>query len=187
MKYFTSDTHFCHTSIAEVRGFASIAEHDAAILDGINSAVEPDDQLYILGDFALDFPGRYRPKIRCKTVFFVIGNHDRPLKTQQAFGEAPHMRFTKFGTCPVVLSHYPQCYWSGSHHGHAHFYGHCHASREDTLDSLFPGRRSIDVGVDNAFRLLGSYVPFPEDLLIAHFDARPGHDQPSFYDSQREG
>ena len=39
-----------------------------------------DDELYVLGDFCISGPkvaATYRQKIRCKKVYFVLGNHDR--------------------------------------------------------------------------------------------------------------
>ncbi len=52
-----------------------------------------------------------------------------------------------------------------SHHGAIHLYGHSHSSAEEGLDKKFPGRRSMDVGIDNAYRLLGEYRPFSWDEI----------------------
>jgi hypothetical protein len=56
-----------------------------------------------------------------------------------------------------------------------------HRQREATLDVAFPGRRSMDVGVDNAKHLLGEYRPFSEDEVLEILLKRPGHDILSFY------
>lgn len=194
MKYFTADTHFGHKNYAHLRDrhiFETLEEHDERLIKNINEFVRPEDELFILGDFAFEKPGRYRPRLNCKTVYFVLGNHDRKEKSKHTFGEIPHMRFTKLTGAtgeqlPVVLSHYPQIYWSGSHNGHAHLYGHCHGTREITLDTLFPKRRSMDVGVDSALDQFGRYVPFSEHWLFDRLIAKPGHDDPSYYDGDDE-
>ena len=50
--------------------------------------------------------------------------------------------------------------------------------REATLDAAFPGRRSIDVGVDNAKKLHGDYMPFDEEWLHEWlFASRGSHEQ----------
>ena len=57
--------------------------------------------------------------------------------------------------------------------------------REETLDTLFPGRRSIDVGVDTAMRLFGEFRPFSDVWLIKNIYSRPGHDSVEWYQAQR--
>lgn len=108
--YVTSDTHFGHgnimkycsrtefmtredkekfLSIKDVQDPAyrnlkmsseSIKKMDDAILNNINEAVGPDDQLWILGDFAFSRKSHelydYRERINCKDVRLVWGNHD---------------------------------------------------------------------------------------------------------------
>jgi calcineurin-like phosphoesterase family protein len=37
--WFTSDTHFCHAKVAELRGFATRDEHDEAIIANWNQIV----------------------------------------------------------------------------------------------------------------------------------------------------
>jgi predicted phosphohydrolase len=51
--YFTSDTHFGDARRIRVdkRPFASIAEHDAALIARWNEVVGPQDEIYHLGDF----------------------------------------------------------------------------------------------------------------------------------------
>src|SRR5580700_7699167 len=100
--WFTADTHFGHGNIikycerpflskeelAEVRrdprgklrlSEETVARHDTALLDAINSRVAEDDILWILGDFCwgkLDEAKAYRDRIRCRHVHLVWGNHD---------------------------------------------------------------------------------------------------------------
>lgn len=186
MKFFTADLHFDHEGVLEMSGrpFSSIYEHDLRMVDNINSRVDEGDSLYVLGDVAWHGIDNYLGQIICKNVHLIWGNHDKG-----SFGK-------KFKTAQDVLevtvsdgsaseyawlSHYPHAYWPRSHRGSFHFYGHTHFMREGTLNALFPGRRSIDVGVDSAAKWLGDYVPFSERELFAILANRPGHDLIRFY------
>ena len=53
--YVTSDTHFGHDKdfIYGPRGFASEEAASCGIVENINSLVDKDDELYILGDIVL--------------------------------------------------------------------------------------------------------------------------------------
>jgi calcineurin-like phosphoesterase family protein len=64
--------------------------------------------------------------------------------------------------------------WDGSHRGNVQLYGHSHANAEAKLDQMMPDRRSMDVGVDNAFRLLGEYRPFSLEEISQIMDDRNG-------------
>jgi calcineurin-like phosphoesterase family protein len=162
--------------------FSCLKEHDDIVMDQLNSTVGRNDRLYILGDFCFSNPARYRQKIRCKHIEFIIGNHDKPGLTEKSFGRVWHIRCTKFSNGEkVVLCHYPMAYWPASHYNAYHLYGHMHGRREYDLTNYFPSRRSMDVGVDEAYRLLGAYRPFSEDEILTHLYPRAGHDPVSFY------
>lgn len=203
MIYFTSDTHFGHWALItgrknEERTFPVLGprakwwstadEMDAAILDAINSIVQKGDTLYHLGDWGLGVEaGKYRLKIMCKDVRLIWGNHDSP-RLGAHFTYKWDVRMVKIGCLgtQVWLSHYPHAIWPASHHGSLHLYGHCHSQREETLDSVWPDRRSMDVGVDNAMRLLGSPRPFSEVEVMDRLLPRQGHDLKGFYDRFKE-
>lgn len=53
-------------------------------------------------------------------------------------------------------------------------YGHAHGAAEDWLDSQMPGRLSMDVGVDNAFKIFGEYRPISSDEIGELFSSRNG-------------
>jgi len=54
---------------------------------------------------------------------------------------------------PIILSHFPYATWNRSHYGSLHFHGHSHGNLPHIKNRL-------DVGVDNAYKLLGEYRPF---------------------------
>ena len=76
--FYTSDLHIGHGRVADIRGFTSTRDHDAAIREAWCAEVTARDTVYILGDvavsgfpYALGFlkalPGRKH---------LVAGNHD---------------------------------------------------------------------------------------------------------------
>ena len=103
MKFFTADTHFGHEKLAKVRGFANSNDHDEHLLDYINALVKRNDQLYILGDFSLPKPQKYRMRILCRHITFIKGNHDRHQASVDTFGNFSQIYTTKVGGQHAVL------------------------------------------------------------------------------------
>jgi calcineurin-like phosphoesterase family protein len=178
--WITADTHFGSPEILNVASrsqFSTIEEHDDHLLSYINNLVHRNDRLIVAGDFGKE---QYRHRITCKDVVLIRGNHDK--KNPKLFTRVLDGLSVR---CPdgfkIWVSHYPHAYWDGSHNGHGHVYGHVHSLREQTLDNRFPERRSIDIGVDNAKRLLGEYRPFSLEEIHERLIRRIGHDQLSFY------
>jgi calcineurin-like phosphoesterase family protein len=184
--YFTADPHFDHDGVIGMsdRPFASIEDHNDHLLHYINLTVDPRDRLFVLGDFAWRGAESFLRAIRCKNIHLIYGNHDKASNARQ-FKSVELGTEVKIGPKgaqhKVWLSHYPHAYWPASHYGAYHLYGHVHADREETLDAIWPDRRSMDVGVDNARLLLGNYRPFSEDEIIAAFAEQAGHDPVEFY------
>lgn len=183
MIVFTSDLHFGHETLFEgtrkgrmPAGVETIDDHDEYLLDCINRVVLRDYRLYILGDFAWKNPGKYRQRIRCKHITFIRGNHDKTQKTINVFGHIHDYKMVKLSTGDrAFLCHYPMYQWDRSHHGTYHFYGHAHGSVERDLDHKMPDRRSLDVGVDNRYNLLGSFGVFTEGEILSVLTGREGH------------
>ena len=54
--YFAGDLHLSHKNICNFRkGYSSVEEHDAIIMDNILSTVNKRDKLYLMGDIAFSF------------------------------------------------------------------------------------------------------------------------------------
>ena len=182
--YLTADMHLgCEKLVKNSRPmYDSCEEHDERLIRAVNGTVGRDDRLVIIGDFCKEKPGRYRPKIRCKNIFFVLGNHDKEIKIRRVFGGNVRWNYmAKLGPNQserVWCCHYPTMFWDRSHYGVYHAYGHIHNCpvRQGQMDSAFPGRRSMDVGVDSAFTCLGEHRPFSEDEFLHILRNRPGHD-----------
>lgn len=182
MLWLTSDPHYgCQKLVERSRTqFASIEEHDATLMELTNKYVQPNDTLVIVGDFCKEKPGRYRPLIQCKNIFYVLGNHDQEGKIRAVFGgNVGTQKMMKLTNGERVLcAHHPQCFWDRSHYGVYHAYGHLHwnLKRETMMNIGLPGRRSHDVGVDMAYALFGEYRPISEVEFLNLLADRQGHD-----------
>ena len=140
--FFTSDTHFCHqpSFLWEPRGFANVEEMNEAIVERWNSVVKPDDEVYHLGDFALNDIDAAIPYINRLngTIRWIIGNHDTEKKIGKIIEECPAVweigwayQFKYNKKYSIYMSHYPTLtanFDSGKHfsqnvinlHGHVH-------------------------------------------------------------------
>ncbi|TCA07756.1 hypothetical protein E0H68_29225 [Rhizobium leguminosarum bv. viciae] len=154
-KFYTSDTHFCHTNILTMqpRPFETIEQHDEHLIARWNAVVGENDVVYHLGDVAmgLNNAGRIRwifSRLRGRK-FLVWGNHDilrdgelHPTIAGLGWAARPEaLMFVKDEGQHIVLSHYAQRCWQGRSKGAWHFYGHAHGR-------LPSEGRSRDVGVD---------------------------------------
>lgn len=171
-KWLASDLHLGHANIAGpntsqwrtgFRNFSSVEEMDHTIIDTLNRYVMPDDELFLIGDFA--FGGHtkipdYRRRIACQNIHIVRGNHDDHInKYADYFSSIQDLReetivVPNVGKIPVIMCHYAFRVWKGSHKGWPHAYGHSHGSLEHT-----PYGRSEDVGIDVNYRKYGEYCP----------------------------
>lgn len=150
------------------------------LISNINRVVGEDDTLYHLGDFAFAHKDvyyrkcrEYRDRIKCRNIVLIWGNHDHRT-IRDLFNETYDLYETQVNNQRIVLCHYAMATWNKSHRGNWHLYGHSHADAEPWLNQHCPGRRSVDVGVDNAYKLLGEFRPFSFDELVAFFQNKHG-------------
>lgn len=82
--FLTSDLHLCHDRefLFKPRGFDSIADHDITICANWNTVVQPEDDVYILGDLMLNDNRRALNMLKCLNgrKHIVLGNHDTPTR-----------------------------------------------------------------------------------------------------------
>lgn len=143
--FFTADTHFGHAGILAAcrRPFATVAEHDALLVEAWNATVRPGDTVYHLGDFALG------PAEAAERVFrrlhgrkcLVVGNHDRKARRLPWAEVHDGIREISVEGRHVVLCHYPMRSWPRAFRGSLHLFGHVHGTLPGTT-------QSCDVGVD---------------------------------------
>jgi calcineurin-like phosphoesterase family protein len=127
----------------------TVRRHDEALLEAINSRVEPDDHLWVVGDFCwggVAEARRYRDRIRCEHVFLAWGNHDRG-EIAPVFSDTIEQGMIRVEGQEIWLNHYPMRSWNKAFHGSWHVYGHVHG-RLQREDAAKPTMLVKDVGVD---------------------------------------
>ncbi|MCJ2039884.1 metallophosphoesterase family protein [Methylobacterium sp. E-025] len=144
--FFTADTHFGHKGVLAMSGrpFASIEEHDEALIAAWNCVVGPRDEVWHLGDFAMGSTPE-----RCAAVFkrlrgrkcLVRGNHDRKRTLDLPWHEQHDILSRKIEGQRIIACHYPMRAWPGAWRGSLQLFGHTHGMLPDTS-------QSCDVGVD---------------------------------------
>lgn len=152
--FFTSDLHVGHANVIRYskRPFKDVDEMDAELVRRWNSVVQPEDHVYVVGDFALCHPRRaleVRRQLR-GTIYLVLGNHDKGVKAETYdFAWVKDYYVYKHPLLDgnkqnIVLFHYAMRVWDKAHHGAWAIYGHSHGSLPDDPNAL-----SLDIGVDN--------------------------------------
>ncbi len=172
MIYFSSDFHFGHKNISGpkesnwdkgYRDFDSVHEMNKTLTQTINKYVKEDDILYFLGDFAfgghINIPS-YRHSLVCQNIHLCRGNHDNHIdKYKNLFTSIQDVIWYLGPPEAIFMSHYSHRVWQGSHKGIIHLWGHSH-------DTLTPHGKSMDVGIDVAYRLFGEYRPFSLEEIV---------------------
>jgi len=116
-----------------------------AIVDGVNSRVAKNDELYVLGD--ISFYGATKVCDILERIngrkHFIIGNHDaKNMKNWSGWVSVSHYKELSDSGQKIILMHYPIESWNKMTHGSIHLHGHRHGVKND-----HPGFRE-DVGVD---------------------------------------
>jgi len=145
------------------------------IINNTNKVVGRNDLLWFLGDFCFSYDKRnyaavarrFRDRINCQHINYIFGNHDKQRRVlADLFNECYDLVSIKIGEESVVLCHYALAVWDKRHFGAINLYGHSHSDAEGWLNEIMPGRRSMDVGIDNAAKILGEYRPFSWDEVL---------------------
>lgn len=159
MIYFTSDNHWGHTNIIRFsnRPFNTVEEMNRFMVESWNRIVQPEDEIYHLGDFSFKISKRSARYILSKLngkKYLIKGNHDRIeyinnfkniglIEWWKDYHELSYEHGGK--TYDFSLNHYPHypikindiiCI-----HGHSH--GNEHRGQNHKSPEV------LDVGVDN--------------------------------------
>ncbi len=184
MIWFSADWHFGHDGIllhqpTRMNAFECVEEMDTRLIDSINSVVQPEDELYFLGDFGWKASkyGHYRQRLNMRKLHVCQGNHDSN-SLRAHVTSMRDMDCRKFAGHKIHLCHYPLLSWRASYHGSIHLYGHSHGMYEKSLDEMFPGRRAMDVGIDAEFHRTGNWLPVSLDAVI---EKLIGEEKPDSY------
>ena len=134
-----------------------------------NEVVDEDDDVYHMGDVSLTNAENTKSILYRLNgnIHLIKGNHEKSVLSKsynrdrfvwvKDYFELKVDNPTKDGNKHqmIVMCHYAMRVWNKSHHGSWCLYGHSHDSMENEAWG-----RSMDVGVDSAFRILGEYRPF---------------------------
>jgi calcineurin-like phosphoesterase family protein len=169
--FFTSDTHFHHAKVVTYNGrpFSDVNHMNEEMIRLWNETVPVDGHVFHLGDFSLGTPQKTKEVLERLNgkIYLLKGNHEKSVMRKQGVREmfvwikdryelyVPDETARK-GILGIVMQHYAMRVWNKSHHGAIHLYGHSH----DNLDKEGAWGKSMDVGVDSAYRILGEYRPF---------------------------
>lgn len=116
MIYITSDTHFGHNKpfLYEPRSFKNIWEHDKQIIENWNKIIQPEDEIFHLGDVML---GDNNYGLSCikqlnGKIHIIRGNHDNDARIElykqcHNVVEVCDAKYLKYGKYHFFLSHYP--------------------------------------------------------------------------------
>ena len=135
-KLYIADWHYGHKNIIayDSRPFFTLDEMNSELIKRWNSAVSPEDTVYILGDMfwcdtntAVDVLKQLNGK-----KVLIKGNHDKcedeNFRKQFAL-ICDYLEIVDHGK-NIVLCHYPIPCFKNHYHGWYHFYGHVHSTFE---------------------------------------------------------
>jgi calcineurin-like phosphoesterase family protein len=159
---------------------AGVEMMNDAIVNNINKVVHKNDTLWFLGDWCFGGKNNYyqiarefRDRLRCQNINMIWGNHDHR-NIRDLFNECYDLFETYVNGQRMVLCHYAMAVWDKSHRGSWQLYGHSHSTMEEWMAKAMPGRRSMDVGIDNAAKLIGDYHPFSFEEIAHIMNSKPG-------------
>ena len=164
--WFVSDTHFSHVNIlkpdyadrARRMGWADPQEMNEGLIKNWNSRVQPNDEVYHLGDFFMGQSIHWEAILKRLNgrIHLIMGNHDKKfvkkefvrdrmiwikdyyeLKVQDSSAANGKSQL-------LVLCHYPLYSWNHSGRGAIMCHGHSHSN----IDFVNKTTTRIDVGVD---------------------------------------
>lgn len=127
--WHTSDTHFGHAKVAQLRGFTAIEEHDDELVRRWNATVGIADIVWHHGDFAMHQGGTvgwYRGRLNGR-IRLITGNHDacwpghrgahrhqRDWIVEDGFESVQAFAHVRIRRQRVMLSHFPYAF-TGDH------------------------------------------------------------------------
>lgn len=169
MVYFTADLHLGHAAIIHMqdRPFEYIDEMNEALIRNINSIVNQNDRLYILGDIAHHISAEKKNELVSRIKgkkYLILGNHDIHGRFDATdmdpglFEWVGCYRQESLNGMNLIMMHYPLMSWYKQRAGTVMLHGHIHATAEYNVQNIKAGIRRFDVGADaNQFMPVSIY------------------------------
>ncbi len=152
VNWYTADTHFGHENVIGFcdRPFRDTGHMDTVLIENLWSKVGPDDDLWVIGDFA--FGPKAKEATYLNGIFgqlpgarkhLIIGNHDLEPTLKLPWDSISHLVEVRDGPHGQshTLCHYPMITWNYARRQSLQFFGHVHNNWRGS-------RNSVNVGVD---------------------------------------
>ena len=169
MNLYTGDLHFGHSNVIgfDHRPFADCNEMDRVMIELWNGRVQPDDTVYIVGDFCYRSQHDeewYLRQLKGHKIL-ILGNHDihilnNPKALQYLEGVEKMMHIQDEGK-QICLCHFPIAEWNGYFKGNWHIYGHIHNRRNETYEFMKKKERALNAGC-----MINNYAPVSFKELV---------------------
>lgn len=142
------------------------------LIQNWNSLVQPDDEVYILGDVTMKGPEQAFAVLSrlSGTKYLIKGNHDYFVDKEDWEQYAWVFRWEKeyyellWNNQKFVLFHYPIAEWNDYYKGAIHLHGHQHNQAVYNHQQLRAGIKRYDVGVD-----ANGFTPVSVEKIIKFF------------------
>lgn len=166
--FFTSDTHFGHQNIIHFcnRPWATIAEHDQALIENWNATVPEDAVVFHLGDFSYKGGGfptiQHLKGLLHGQIVLISGNHDPDTRKPQIIQNLQQLFDGVFDQLEItvedqriLMNHFPLLTWPHAYGEHStwQIFGHVHLRKGITGSDAFIVEQccrptQYEVGVD---------------------------------------
>lgn len=179
--FITSDNHFGHRFLSELRRFRSREDHDETLIRRWNETVGPCDSVLCLGDFSFRNVEETRSIVNRLNgdIWIIPGNHDDTKRLEKWFsGQVlPQLMNVKVvdgdDSFRFEACHYPLASWNGSDKGAVHLHGHLHSKNNKNVENHFCAPYSgagirLDVGIDNAAWFGYNLSPIPISVMKSY-------------------
>lgn len=174
MIYFTSDTHFFHNNIIRFcnRPYSSVEEMNEDLITRWNNVVQPEDEVYHLGDVGLGSPKKLTSILQRLNgkIYLIKGNHEKAALRSSNADRFEWVKdyYTMWQEVEgkkqfIVLFHYPIVSWHRAHYNSWMLFGHTHNNYQPEYG------KTMDVGVDNP---LCNYAPISLDDIARYMKLR---------------
>lgn len=195
MRYYISDLHFFHGALNERmdrRGFASVEEMNAYMIQKWNGKVRKNDEVVVLGDFSWGKAEETTELLEQLNgrLYLILGNHDHQLYKKGVYDRRfewikPYEELYD-NKRKVILCHYPIMCYHGQYRldkeGNAKtymLYGHVHDTQDQRLMEQFQkitketilvdaegNQKHIPCQMINCFCMYSDYEPLTLDEWI---------------------
>jgi calcineurin-like phosphoesterase family protein len=166
--WFSSDLHLNHQAVINFgRQFDSVSHMNDYILNETNKVVRENDLLVLCGDTMMGEKDyiQFLNSLICDNIIMLFGNHCNRSKMQSALIECDKLIYIgdyvelNVEKQIICCSHFPQFNWNYQDDGAISLHGHLHADENAVVKEIHK-YKSLDVGIDNYYKLFGEYSLF---------------------------